>query len=354
VLQYSPQALGQVVRHLRERKGATQEELGHDAGYGAGAGVSISRLEHGLLRPGAERFAGIAGALGLTSDELVARAVEQEAAGPGAATPTVGSTGSGGGATPPGQKELNARRQRIEEEIGERTRLINDLSEAYNEQHDRARDAFFLRFVDLAGRIDGAPPVDPTLLEADVATSRDQASSGGVAPTLAAQAAGASAAARGAGIASVVLIGVVAAPTAILLAGGLAWVARRNRRQRQEFAAQLGEAEAELAATRPGIQALQDTLLRAASTLEYVATHAGHALARWADQLGSDPASWEALGPDEQRRYLDFLDVAQAQAAIVTFDFQGLLITRGPDQAHLIELADRMLTRSRATVQAHV
>ena len=38
----------------------------------------------------------------------------------------------------------------------------------------------------------------------------------------------------------------------------------------------------------------------------------------------------------------------------MTFDYQGLLITRGSDRDHLVELADEVLTRSSDAVRAHV
>jgi hypothetical protein len=151
-----------------------------------------------------------------------------------------------------------------------------------------------------------------------------------------------------------VLAGIVAAPFGMLLAGGLASMVKRNRRQRQEFDAQLHEAEAELAATRPGIAALQDILPRAAETLDYIATHGGHAVDRWGEQHATAPTTWASLSPAEQQRYGDFVDIADAQIAIASFDFQGLLITRGRDRDHLIELADDVLARSRAVVRAHV
>jgi transcriptional regulator with XRE-family HTH domain len=45
-MDYSLTALGQVIRDLRVSKGLTQDQLGSEAGYGAGAGVSISRIEN--------------------------------------------------------------------------------------------------------------------------------------------------------------------------------------------------------------------------------------------------------------------------------------------------------------------
>jgi hypothetical protein len=151
-----------------------------------------------------------------------------------------------------------------------------------------------------------------------------------------------------------VLAGIVAVPVGMLFAGGLAYMVKRNRRQRQEFDAQLDAAEAELAATRPGIAALEDILPRAVEVLDYIATHAGHAVDRWEEQHARGATTWEALSQAGQRRYLDFVDVADAQIAIVSFDFQGLLITRGSDRDDLIRRADEVLTRSREAVRAHV
>ena len=68
------EVLGRVVRELRTAQKLTQTELGTRAGYRSGAGVSISRLENGQLSPGAERLQGVAEALGLTLEELAARA----------------------------------------------------------------------------------------------------------------------------------------------------------------------------------------------------------------------------------------------------------------------------------------
>lgn len=147
--------------------------------------------------------------------------------------------------------------------------------------------------------------------------------------------------------------GIVAALAVILLAGGLAWIVKRNRKQRQEFAAHLDEAEAQLAATKPGFEELQDILPRAAETLDYIATHAGHALSRWEDHLGSGSITWDSLGQAEQRRYQDLIEIAGAQVMIVTLNFQGPLITRGNDRDDLIQHAD-VVTESEDAVKARV
>ena len=151
-----------------------------------------------------------------------------------------------------------------------------------------------------------------------------------------------------------VLTGIFAAPAAILLAGGLLWMAKRSRKQQQELAAQLDDAEAQLAATEPGYRALEDILPRASETLEYIATHAGHALNRWKEQLGPGSMTWESLSQAERQRYQNFIDIAAAQLTIVTINLQGVLTTRGDDRQQLIQLADEVLTQSQDAVKAHV
>ncbi len=402
---YSKEALGQVVRGLRERRGTTQEELGREAGYGTGAGVSISRLESGILRPGSERLAGIAKALDLKPEELEDQAAKQTADGDGAVA-------SDGGAASRGSRDLKERVRHLEHEIGERTTVITNLGEEFNKQHDRARDEFFMRFVEIAERVDGAPQPDPTHFSDDDATDPDavaayrlKSNATGVGSLLAGGAGGAAAgaavgsaaaygtfvaaasfgtastgaaisglsgvaatnatlallgggtlAAGGAGIAggTMLLASVVAAPMVVLFAGGLVWMARRNRKQQQELAAQLDEAEAQLAATEPGYTALQEILPRASEALDYIATHAGHALNRWEGQLGPEPMTWDSLGQADQQRYQSFVDVAAAQLTIVTINVQGVLTTDGSAQDDLIRLADEVLTQSQDAVGALV
>lgn len=413
---FDAEALGAVVRELREHHGLTQEELGRRAGYLTGAGVSISRLESGLMRPGAERFAGIARELGLTPEELEALATERtsKSASGSAAIPTAGATadGSSSGGSARGPESVKARARRIQREIDARASVINDLGSAFNAQHDRARDEFFLPFVEIAGRIEGAEQPDPTPFENDDATDpeavaefRLQSNTNGVVQILAGGAGGAAAgaavgsaaaygtfvavasfgtastgtaiaglsgvaatnatlavlgggtlAAGGAGVAggTILLAGIVAAPALIIGAGGLLWMAKRNRRQQQELAAKLDLAEAELAATRPGVDALEAILPRATEALDYIATHAGHALRRWADRLGGGSTEWASLDPADQHRYQDFIEIAGAQLTVVTINVEGLLTTSDDERGTLIELADELLMKSRNTVETLV
>ncbi|HEU5216818.1 MAG TPA: helix-turn-helix transcriptional regulator [Gaiellaceae bacterium] len=401
---YSKEALGQVVRGLRERKGVTQERLGREAGYGTGAGVSISRLESGVLNPRRERLAGIARALGLKLEELEDRvathAAHDEASTADDGTPSRSS------------KDLNDRVRRVQHEIGERTTVITSLGEEFNRQHDRAREEFFMRLVDVAARVEGARQPDPTHFEGDDATDPDavaafrlRSNANGIGNLLAGGAGGAAAgaavggaaaygtfvaaatfgtastgaaisglsgvaatnatlallgggtlAAGGAGVAggTILLASIVAAPMVVLFAGGLVWMARRNRKQQEELATQLDEAEAQLDATAPGFRALENILPRASETLDYIATHGGHALSRWEEQLGSGSMTWESLGEADQQRYQGFVEIAAAQLTIVTINVQGLLTTEGNDRDELIQLADKLLKQSDKAVRSQV
>jgi transcriptional regulator with XRE-family HTH domain len=414
---YSNAALGEVVRELREHAGMTQVELGRGAGYGSGEGVSISRLENGLVRPGVERLAGIAETLGLSLGELEAKARDRDTAEGTSRPPEDGDgqqtdTGSADARTPPSQRELNARRKRIEEVVQERSGLVQSLGDAFNMQLERAESEFLEPFIDVARRVEGAPQPEPSELDdvPDATTSGTadlwvQANVNSVVRTIASGATGAavggavggataygafaaamsfgtastgtaisalsgaaatkaavalfgggSLATGGAGVAggAAVLMGIAAAPMAIFLAGGLAYASRRNRKQRQELAAQLDAAEAGLAATAAGVDALRELLPQATTTFDYIATHAGHAVGRWRDQLNPGPMSWESLGSDGQERYLAFIDIAGAQQAIATLSFESLVVATDDDRNELVQLTDQVLRAAHETVQRHV
>jgi hypothetical protein len=217
-----------------------------------------------------------------------------------------------------------------------------------------------LRLHELAATIVGAPPLDPSARQDDRATSREAAPAdqrradpdGFVAsPPVGSR----SPAASGAVGKAAVLVGIIGAPALILGAGGLLHL-KRNRQQQQELTAKLDQAEAELAATMAGIDALENLLPRATQSLDYIATHAGHALSRWEQRLPPSSA-WESLGRPAQRRYRDFAEIAAAQARIVTIipaNVQGLLTTRGTDQAQLIHATDGLLTDSMRLITALV
>ena len=396
---YSKEALGQVVRDLRLKKGLTQEELGSEAGYKGGAGVSISRLENGQLEPSPEKLEGIAKALGLFA-EVLAQVAEETTQTPESARRN-------------GSVSIRDRVARVQREIDGRTQLVTDLGQAFNDAHDRAKDDFLMRLVEIAARVDGAPEPDPTQLEGDAIPDGNEAeaeaayrilftrlgvaqalvrTAGGAAsgaavggaasygPFTAAVASGTAStraisalsgaaatngflaamrvgtlASRGAGIAggTALLAGIVAAPVALAAAGGLLWVGQRNRKQHQELAAKLDEVEAEIAEAQPGVDALRELIPRATEILEYIAVHAGHALSRWEAEIGQGPLDWQSLSAGERQRYQDFVEIAAAQLAVAAIDLLDLLMNRGRELERAIARTGEVLTQSREVVTSH-
>lgn len=355
------EALGQIVKNLRNAKDLNQEELGTRAGYGAGAGVAISRLETGQLRPGAKKLQAIAEVFGLTLEELEARASEQT--GDNSDTATTTANGSRGAESP------QSRAVRIQQEIEARKNCITNLSEKFGEAQDRARDEFFVRFVRIAERVEGAMKPDTTRplnhdvsgADADEVVARQlKDTSDGIAQLFAVGAGGVATNFAmswlrvGAG-GTMGLAGIVAAPWFALAAGGLVLMIKRNRKQQQELAAQLDLAEAELDAAEPGFNALMDMLPRATETLDYIATHAGHALNRWENQIGPGTLTWQQLGSEGRQRYNDFIAISAAQVTVLRIDVQSLLTARDSDDLYqLITDTDRALTVSRDAVEARV
>lgn len=409
-MEYSLEALGMVIREHREAKvpKTTQDDLGTRAGYKKGAGVSISRIESGLTRPGSDRFEDIAVALGLSTSQLEAAAAKrtlelaQERGGPR----------DGAGAAS-GEGRIKDRVKRIQQEVERRTGLITELGDAFNTAHDRARDDFFMKFVEIAQGINGATPPDPVDLQDDDAADDAQAqakyrlrsTSYGVGYALAGGAGGAVAgaavggaaayatfvaavsfgtastgaaigglsgvaasnaalallgggtlAAGGAGVAGglTLLAGIAAAPVLLLAVGGLVWMVKRNRKQQQQLMEQLNDADAEIAGSQRSFEALVDILRRAAETLEYVAVHGGHALTRWERRLAPRPRDWDSMSPGETQCYKDFIEVSAAQLAVVSINVQDLMASRGEAREKLIEFADEVLTQAQSTIESRV
>ncbi len=405
-MEFSLEALGLVILERRAAlvPGMTQTDLGTEAGYGAGAGVSVSRIENGLTRPGQDRFAGIARSLGLTPSQLEAEAWQRTVALAKERGETLSDKQTVGG-----DERVKDRVKRVQQEIDRRTSVITELGNAFNEAHDRARDNFFMPFVQIAGGVTGAPQPDRAGLQDDgvadpaaqaeyrirfttygvahvlaggmgagaagaavggaaaygtfmAAAAFGTASTGaaiaglsGVAATNAALAllGGGTLAAGGAGVAggTALLAGIVAAPALVLALGGLVWMVKRNRRQQQELTEKLNQADAEITATRRGYDALTDILPRATHTLSYIALHGGHALKRWKSQLGPRPLDWDAMNADQKQRYQDFVDISASQLAVVGINVQDLMVSRGADREHLVELADEVLNQTQSTVE---
>lgn len=371
-MEFSREALGLVVREYREtlRPRLTQEQLGAAAGYGAGASVSISRIESGLSRPGPDRFAGIARALGLTPGQLEAEAAQRTAALSMSRVEDPSGTGK-----VRSDESIGDRAKRIQQEIDRRASAVTELGNAFNEAHDRAQDNFFMRFVQIAGGVTGAPQPEPTDLpdsgdegpesQADYrrrVTSYDMARllAGGVGGGTAVRGLGSglgigTLAAGGTRIASgATLTGLVAAPALILAVGGLIWIVKRSRKQQQELAEKLTAVDADLEATRTGFEALTDILPRATGTLSYIALHGGHALERWERQLGSRPLRWDAMNADDKRQYQNFIEISASHLSVAGIDVQNLLVSRGADRERLVELADEILTQAQRTVESIV
>lgn len=410
-MEYTLEALGLVIKDLRRPPvNLTQAGLGQRAGYGegAGAGVSISRVESGLTKPGPDRFAGIAVALGLTPGQLEAAAAQK-------AMELAKDRGEPQSAPSPFRRDepIKDRVRRIQRIVDDRTSVITDLASRFDAAHERARDEFVIKFVDIAAGVTGAPQPDDVGAEETVddegpaakATNQIRFNSFGVAHLLAAGigggAAGAAAggvaaygtflavaslgtastgtaiaglsgvaasnaalallgggtlAAGGAGVAggTMLLVGIVAAPALVLAAGGLIWMVKRNRKQQEELSRKLNEADIEIAASEKSYKALKDILERSIETLDYIAIHGGHALTRWIGQLGPRPVDWNTMSPDQQQHYQGFVEVAASQLSIVGIDVQTLMVSRGAPREQLIELADQVLEQTESRVRSLV
>lgn len=68
-------ALGKAIKELRERNGATQEAVAHDAGITT---ATLGVIERGLSNPTWATLKGIAAALGVSMAELAKRTEKHE------------------------------------------------------------------------------------------------------------------------------------------------------------------------------------------------------------------------------------------------------------------------------------
>ncbi|MGC4935951.1 helix-turn-helix domain-containing protein [Gordonia sp. DT30] len=387
---YTKAALGTVIKRLREVHGVTQEQLGRQAGYGAGAGVAISRIEAGATRPSHARLDGIASVLGSSVEELEGEATalsdqrtDEEAM----------------------QSEASVRDRvaAVQSEVERRSRLIEEAAQRFNSAHDRARDEFFMPFVRLAQQIADSPqPEQPDALAYNASTSpraiavqrRIAANygirhvlAGGVGGAAAGAAAGGAAAygtflaavsfgtastgvavsalsgaaatnaalailgggtlaAGGAGVAggAALLAGVVAAPAALLAVGAMVWVARRSKKQKQERLEALAEAEVQLRSSARAVDALSEIIPDAANVLDYVAVHGGHAFNRWARELGRPPYSWNDLTSDQREQWARFVSVAACQISAAAIDAERILVANEDDREELIAITQEVLS----------
>jgi transcriptional regulator with XRE-family HTH domain len=351
-------SLGELVQRLRKAEGLTQEQLGQRAGYRAGAGVAISRLESGQLTPGTDRLAGIARALNVDTSVL-----EEFSPSRRRNDAPRGESGA----------VLEARRGKMHAAVDKRRARVAELSDGLFRARERADTEFLLKYGEIVERIEGHPiPIpDPSgdrsaaeafdaVLAAITATRPDLASQWQVGALTAMLSArpwrdtATSAISRSGQ--SLAWTALAAAP---IVALSLFEFNKRTRSYQRELAEQLERAEFEFAASEPGFHEFDRLAVRAIAQLEYIAIHAGHALNRWSASIGATvDAGIDAsrdLNPDEQERLLDFGAIAAAQVAVTSLGLERLLTVREADSLkQMVIRADETLTASKETVEARV
>ncbi|MFE9866721.1 helix-turn-helix domain-containing protein [Streptomyces sp. NPDC005506] len=404
---YSAEAMGLVIREQRQAQtpSMTQEELAKRADYGKGGAVSISRIERGLISPGEHRLAALALALQLTPEQI-----KQEA---GDRTRSL--------ARQRGQRPVKLRDQvaetkrrhaEITEKAAERSKMTQESGEAFNHVHDVARDEFFLRFVELAESISGAPePERPSEEESEstgeIPTAiRIEAMSVGIANAIRGAAAGGAAgvavggaaaygaftaaalfgtastgaaistlygvaatnatlallgggtlAAGGAGMAGGILLltGMVAAPAAALAGAGFYVLRqRRNKKEEERLRTEVEAAETALDQSQQGFDAMIDVLQRAAVIMEYVRVHGTHALEKWRTSLPPEPRDWESVGHEGQERYKEFLTVAACLLAVSNIPVSALLSAEPDALREMDKAIDETLRYADKTIKSIV
>ncbi|MER6685210.1 helix-turn-helix domain-containing protein [Streptomyces olivaceoviridis] len=407
---FSAEAMGLVIREHRQAQQPpmTQEELAKRADYGKGGAVSISRIERGLISPGEHRLAAIALALRLTPAQLMQEAEDRTR-----------SLADRRGQRPVKLRdqvaETKRRHAEITEKVAQRSKITQELGEAFNQVHDTARDEFFLRFVELAESISGAPePERPSeeeiestgetpaairveAMSAGIANAIRDAAGGAAAGAVGAAAGGAAAygaftaaalfgtastgaaistlsgvaatnatlallgggtlAAGGAGMAGGILLltGMVAAPAAALAAAGF-YVLRQRRTKKEEerLRTEVEVAEAALDQSQQGFDTMTDVLHRATAIMEYVSVHGTHALEKWRVSLPPEPRDWTSLGHEGQERYKEFLTVAGCLVAVSSINVSALL-TAEPDALREMDKAiDETLRYADKTIKSIV
>ncbi|MFI6278305.1 helix-turn-helix domain-containing protein [Streptomyces sp. NPDC050988] len=404
---FSAEAMGLVIREHRQAQSPsmTQEELAEQAGYGKGGAVSISRIERGLVSPGEHRLAAIALALQLTPEQLTQEAKDRTR-----------SLARQRGQRPVKLRdqvaETKRRHAEINEKAAQRSKITQEHGEAFNRVHDAVRDEFFLRFVELAKSISGAPEPErpseeeiestgetPTAIRIDamsagIASAIRGAAAGGAAgaavggvaaygaftaaalfgtastgaavSTLYGVAAtnatlailgGGTLAAGGAGMAGGVLLltGMVAAPAAALAAAGFYVLKqRRNKKEEERLRTEVEAAEAALDQSQQGFDAMVDVLHRAPAIMEYVRVHGTHALEKWRVSLPPEPRDWESLGQERQERYKGFLTVAGCFLAVSVINVPALLTAKSDALREMDKAIDETLRYADRTIKSIV
>ncbi|RPF29024.1 hypothetical protein [Georgenia muralis] len=404
---FSAEAMGLTIRERRQAQSPpmTQQELASLAEYGKGGAVSISRVERGLVTPGERRLAAIALALQLTPEKLKQEATDrtrsladQEKPRPARLREQVAET--------------KLRHDKVNETVAARSRTTQDLAESFNTYHDEARDHFFLKFVQLAETITGAPePKMPSEAELEgegeaPTAIRIQAMSVGIANAVRGAATGVAAgaaaggaaaygaftaaallgtastgtaisalsgvaatnatlallgggtlAAGGAGMAggALLLTGMVAAPAAALAAAGFYVVRqRRSRMEEERLRREVEAAEAALRQSQKGFDVMTDVLERAREIMEYVSVHGTHALDKWRTSLPAEPRRWDSLGSEGQRRYGEFLEVAGCLLAVSSINVSALLTAKRDAVEDMAKAIDETLLYADRTIRSFV
>lgn len=370
---YTPAGFGRAVQKKRETLGIQQDEFGIQVGYkaGAGAGVSISRIETGRTLPPVARREGIAKALGLPLAELEEFAtVETQALEALTPTPL---------AKTPQKLSVRDRAEALHGRIEQRKQRVESLGADFTRAYEEASGKFYLPLMEFAQTIeDAATPSVPTantmklptdvrtpaglaeikvkmlnielryivagvttgaLAGAGIGTIRaygtyqgqawfGTASNGmpnqllhGIAlrNSVLAGIGGGTLAQGGGGIqggksALIATVG-FSALTGALIGGVLADL--RRRREVAKISAELDTIETELNDTLPGIKELRAALLQATEILDYIAVHATHAFEKWHRSFGEPPHTWDALSEEQRTRLDELLEVAACQLAIV-------------------------------------
>ena len=371
---YSPEALGVVIRRHRTQQGLSQEELGRNAGYQAGAGVAISRIESGQTTVGSKRLAQLAAALDVPVDQLIheARAVPPA------------DTGSDAGPAQPGQAKegragsdrgsLRERKARVEVRVKERQEAKERLEPSVEENRARAEAGFVLPFIEIAHQISGAElPDEPTpggsttdwqtsdgiqLARSDVsellrlavpivkmggplgqkaqmATLRTMmkygtASTGKAIRALhGAPAVNAAKAALGLGSrmsggfgirgGELVLTAIRVSPTILLAIGSGAAVYQVTKLQA------VAAAENELDSSQDRFDALVRLLEKSSEVLGELAVYATRAFEKWVKTLPEQrPIAWAELSQGQQQSYRDFVTLVACYLSVAALNLESI------------------------------
>lgn len=416
---YTDEAMGRAIHAARRGllPAVTQEQLGIEAGYASrGAGVSISRVESGRMRPSAEKLERIAAALGVAPQELARRAEEL--------------TGAAHDAAPAaGRRTARQRAAELHRSVTARQAEGELASSRLDASRAAARDEFLVPFVRNAALIAGKPQRRALAAGSDDPGSPAPGSDGDwlrlgrlqeeIAAALAAPAASA-AAADAAGVlvaaagtvagtdtepavsyvrdALVRLLGNASTGTPIIELHGIARsnaifakfglgtkanggfgvaggklmqkaaiivplgiiaiagtkLARRSIRRAAEFEGTVTEAETLHALGERGFDALVSMTGRSAAILDFIAVHGAHAQRKWHAALGDGAASWASMTARQQDRYGDLVAVLACQMAAedIASVAHLLLTMQGDELTALIEATSGSLDHIDAAVRS--